>query len=334
MVPSKSVLRGLTAYRRLCAFSVILSVSGALHAQAMTPNWDLSRWMLGGGIGTNDTLVSGMSFGFVFDPKLQLTPNTMLGSKNIINFSSDDITTLETQAFLRWNFLRLGLPQNPTNLFVQGGMGLFVAYKGNEITARRGSMLFDATAGLTIPLSQRWYIEPSVRAGYPFIAGAAVTAGVRLPIRRTDLSSDKSAEIARTPSPTEIIRSILITQVEYIMFGPDVSRYNVGIDADGRALNDLVINQVAQVLRENPSLFVRVEGHANPISHEPEEINELLVLSEARANEVAGLLRERGVDEGQIVVIAQGGSRILAGDHDHWNVNRRVELMIKQVDVN
>jgi hypothetical protein len=200
-------------------------------------------------------------------------------------------------------------------------------------------MLFDATAGLTIPLSQRWYVEPSIRAGYPFIVGATVTAGVRFPIRRAAATPEfrgatEYVEIVRTLPASEIIRSILITQVEYVMFGPDVSRYNVGIDADGRALNDLVVNQVAQVLRGNPALFVRVEGHANPVSHDPDEINELLVLSEARANEVAGLLRERGVDEGQIVVIAQGGSRILAGDHDHWNVNRRVELMIKQVDVN
>ncbi|MCL2609610.1 MAG: OmpA family protein [Treponema sp.] len=290
-------------------------------------------------MGTNDTLVEGLSFGLVFEPKLQLTPNTMLGSKSIVNFSSDDITTLETQAYFRWNFLPLGRPQNPTNLFVQGGMGLFVAYKGNEIIDRRGSMLFDATAGLTIPLSQRWYIEPAVRVGYPFIAGASVTAGVRFPIRSPAATvqvptATEYVEIIRTLPPTEIIRSILITQVEYVIFGPNVSQYNVGIDADGRALNDLVVNHVAQVLRDNPALFVRVEGHANPVSHEPEEINELLVLSEARANKVADLLRERGVDEEQIIVIAQGGSRILAGDHDHWNVNRRVELMIKQIDVN
>ena len=59
-----------------------------------------------------------------------------------------------------------------------------------------------------------------------------------------------------------------------------------------------------------------------------------MALSEERANEVARQLMMHGVDEEQIVIIAYGGARIVAGadDHDHWNMNRRVELIVIQVD--
>ena len=317
-----------------------------VHAQAGTAGGGRSHWVLSGGIAANDTLVEGVSFGLVFDPRVALSPWLMLGSKSLVNFSTDDILTLETQAFLRWNFLTLGTSPNELSLFAQGGVGLLAAFRDNDATRSRGSILLDASAGITIPLSERWQIEPSVRFGYPFIAGAALTAGVRFPLPRREappqiwtvteyveiIRTLPPVEVIRELPPVEIVRSVFVAQIEYVMFGPDMTRYNDGIDADGRALNDLVIDQVARVLRENPEFVVRIEGHANPVTHAPGETEELVALSEARANEVARRLRERGVDDDRIVVAALGGTRIIAGDHDHWNVNRRVELMVKRID--
>lgn len=325
------------------AFSILAS---GLYAQTRPSGLDISDWTLNGGIGTSDILVDGLSFGLILDPKLRLTQNLMIGSKNAINFSTDEITALETQAYLRWNFLRLGFPQNPINVFAQGGMGLLVAYRGSDVTKTRGSMLFDATAGITIPLSDRWHIEPSVRVGYPFVSGVAITTGVKFPLQqkvvRERLPMVEYIEIIRELPPVEIIRElppaeivkrIMITQIEYILFGPDSPIYNEGVGADAMALNDLVIMHVAKLLRENPNYIVRIEGHANPVTHAPEETEVLLSLSEKRANEVAKRLKANEVKEEQIVVIAYGGTRIVTGDHDHWNMNRRVELIIKQVDV-
>jgi len=322
---------------RLLMALALLPLAGMLRAQ--TIDWrNTTFWSLNGGITTNDILVDGLSFGLVLDPRLSLSPRFMIGSKSMINFSTDDIIALETQAYARWNFWQLGDVQNPTNVFLQGGVGLLAAYRGADVTRTRGSILVDITGGVTIPLGSgsRWQIEPSVRIGYPFIAGAALTAGIRFPLGQRGAAQDippriEYVEVVRMLPTVEIIERIVIVQVEYIIFGPDISQYNVGIDADARAVNDLVLQHTVQVLLENPDYVVRVEGHANPLTYTPSQVAGLVALSEERANEVASLLRSRGVPEGQIVVAAFGGTRMAAGDFDHRIMNRRVELIIKQI---
>ena len=56
-----------------------------------------------------------------------------------------------------------------------------------------------------------------------------------------------------------------------------------------------------------------------------------MALSTMRANVVAQQLRERGVNEDQIVIIGFGGTRTATSEWDVRNRNRRVELMIIQV---
>jgi len=315
--------------KRAVLFFALLGTAAALHAQA--GRWE-TFWALDAGIASNDILVEGVSLGLVLDPSISLTPRITIGSKNVINFSTDEtmnIVALETQAYFRWNFLRLRNPERPTNIFAQGGVGLVAAYRGADVQMTRGSVLVDGTAGITIPVSSRWHIEPSVRVGYPFIAGVSVTAGRRFPLRLP--SRIEYREIIRIPPPTEIVKRITIVQVEYVIFGPDISAYNDGIDADARALNDLVIGHTVEVLKENPNYVVRLEGHANPLTYTPAQFEDLVALSEERADEVAGLLKARGVPEEQIVVAAFGGARTAARDFDHRNMNRRVELIIKEI---
>jgi len=311
-------------------FLALLAFAGGLRAHAS--GWE-PYWALDAGIVSSDILIEGMSFGLALDPRISLSPGIMIGSKNIINFSSDaeiNIVSLETQAYLRWNFLRRGTAERPFNTFVQGGVGLLAAYRGSDVQMTRGSVLADVTAGITIPLSDRWHIEPSLRVGYPFIAGASLTAGIKFPLKRPQ-SRIEYVEVVRMPPPVEIVRKIAISEVEYIIFGPDISRYNDGIDADARALNDLIIGHVVEVLTENSNYVVRLEGHANPLTLTPSEVADLVTLSEARSDEVAMQLRARGVAEDQIVVAAFGGARIAAREFDHRNMNRRVELIIKRI---
>ena len=311
---------------KLLLLLTFLALGNGLYAQTTTGS--ISHWSLDGGISSSDILIEGLSFGLILDPRIALSSKIMVGAKNIINFSSNDIVALETQAYLRWNFLGLGNVERPTNLFVQGGAGLLAVYRGSDVTYTRGSVLADITGGITIPLNDRWHIEPSVRAGYPFIVGAGLTAGIRFPLKQN--TRTEFIEVVKRPPSREIVRTIMITLVEYIIFGPDRPGFNDEVDADARSLNNLVIETVAKTLRENPDFVVRIEGHANPVTRVPEEIEELLLLSEARANTVADLLRENGVNDEQIVVVALGGTRVLASDHAYWNMNRRVELMVFQ----
>jgi outer membrane protein OmpA-like peptidoglycan-associated protein len=325
--------------RHIFLLFLVFFLANGLFAQSRTVNWDFSYWSLNGGLSMDGAFVDGAAFGLTIDPKIQLTSQVMLGSKNGINFSTDGVISLETQLFLRWNFLSFNLNRNESadrklDIFIQGGAGFLGALKGPykhfDIRDSRSSLLFDVTAGVTIPITSRWHIEPSIRGGYPFIAGFAVTAGYRFPITR---GKTEYVEVVKMPPANEIIRRVIITQVEYIIFAGDSSTYNERIDVDARTLNELVINQVAQLLTENRDLRVRIEGHANPVTGTREEERILSELSARRANEVAGILREMDVRDEQIIVVALGAARAIETDRDHWNVNRRVELIVIHVDI-
>ena len=337
-------------------FILIIILTG-LYAQTEFPAGDF--WALDAGIGMSDILVKGVPFQAIIDPKLWLSPPLMVGSKVGVNFSSEEdssvsnsnIITFEGQVYLRWNFLRLGSNPNKTvNIFAQAGVGLISAYRGTDanpfgdVTMTRGSLLADAALGVTIPLTERWHIEPSVRGGYPHILGVSLTAGYKfkLPektryINNLALVSSPAieyVEVVRMLPPEEIIKRIMISSIEFILFGPDIGEYNVGIDHDAQGLNELVLNSTAQMLKDNPDYRVRIEGHANPYTVTHSEAAELQALSATRAEVVAEQLRARGVSDDQMVVISFGGTRNVTSDHDIVNRNRRVELIILNVDAN
>ena len=332
--------------KRIFLLLTFLTLMSGLYAQTAFPAGDY--WALDAGFGMTDILVKGQSYQFILDPKLWLSPPLMVGSRVGINYSTDaesrNILTFEGQVYLRWNFLRLGKnPEKKVNIFLQGGLGLISAYRGKDInpfddvTQTRGSLMADAAAGITIPLTSRWHIEPSVRGGYPHIVGFGITVGCKFPLPQKTKYEKlppeiQTVEIIRTLPPNEIIKRIMIAEVEFVLFGPDIGKYNIGIDHDAQGLNELVLNSIAKTLKENPDLRVRIEGHANPVTTDPHEADELMTLSTLRANVVAEQLKTKGVNEEQMVVIAFGGTRTVTSDHDIWNRNRRVELIVIQVN--
>jgi hypothetical protein len=322
---------------------VFLALLGGIHAQTEFPAGDY--WSLDAGFGMSDLLVEGKSFQFVLDPKIWLSPPLMVGSRIGVSYSAEadsrDILTFESQIYLRWNMLRLGKTQKKTNIFIQGGLGLVAAYRGDnmpfdDVTMTRGSLLADAALGITVPLSARWHLEPMIRGGYPHIAGFSVSAGYKFPLPKKIKYYDRYdyIEIIKTLPPEEIIKVLTVSLNEFILFGPDIGKYNVGIDHDAQGLNELVLNSTAQMLKENPGCRIRIEGNANPVTTDPNEADELMTLSAMRANAVAAQLKARGVNEEQMVIIAFGGTRTVTHDHQIWNRNRRVELMVIQVNNN
>jgi len=336
------------AFKIIILCVVLFPFQGKVVSQSLFPNTDF--WSLAAGLGMSDILVDGQSFQFIIEPRLSITNAMMIGAKFGTNYSSEgdsrNILTFETQAFLRWNFLRFGNSDNTNNLFIQGGLGLLAAYRGSrentspfgDVTMTRGSVLFDAAAGITVPLTKRWYIEPFVRAGFPHIAGFGVIAGYkfRLPVKDVIIREGtiEYVEVIRSLPPNEIVRRVMISAVEFILFGPDIGSYNVGIGNDARQLNELVLNYVAESLNNNEHYRVRIEGHANPYTINKSESDELQTLSALRSNMVAEQLRNRGVRDDQMVIVAFGGTRTATSEWDVRNRNRRVELMIIQVDTN
>jgi len=347
MLPQTKVLK--KSGKSFLFFAVFLVFVNGAHAQSLFPLTDF--WTLGAGLGMSDILVDGTSYQIILEPKLSLTPAMMIGARFGANYSSEDdsrnILTFETQAFFRWNFLRLGNQENPVNIFIQGGMGLLAAYRGSpentsvfgDVTMTRGSLLFDAAAGVTIPITERWNIEPSIRTGYPHIIGFSLTVGHKFHLPQRERIVRAAArveyvEVIRTLPPNEIVRRVMISAVEFILFGPDIGSYNVGIDYDAQQLNELVLDYTAHTLISNPNYRVRIEGHANPYTISVSEIDELQTLSAMRSNVVAEQLRQRGVSDEQMVIVAFGGTRTATTEWDVRNRNRRVELILVQIDTN
>ena len=331
----------------LSFFLLFLSLINRLSAQNSYPAGDY--WSLDAGAGTSDILVNGLSFQAIIDPKLWLSPALVVGSKTGINYTVENadsnysnILTFEGQVYLRWNFLRLGKnPEKLFNIFLQGGLGLISSYRGREHPfddkkLTRGSLMADAALGVTIPLTAKWHLEPQIRGGYPHLFGAALTFGYKFPLRKKTEFSTRTeyVSIIRTLPPKEIIKQFTISAVEYVLFGPDTGSYNLGIDSDARQINELVIDQTAKLLKENPNFVVRIEGHANPVTLSLSEADELMVLGSLRSNAVAEQLEARGVSEDQIIVISFGGTRTVTSEWDIRNRNRRVELIIIQLDLN
>ena len=346
---------GVTMKNILLLIALTILAGGGLFAQTQPqtksqtdfPNGNY--WSLNGGVGVGAILAHGElpAFQFIIEPKLWLSPALMVGVKAGVNYSTEEtsnysnILTFEGQVFLRWNFLRFG-KNNLWNIFGQLGIGLISAYRGinnpaDDVTETRGSVLADAALGITIPLTSRWHMEILGRGGYPHIWGAAITAGYKFPLpqSRTERSTrTEYVEIIKAMPPNEIIKIIKITAIEFVLFGPDIGRYNIGIDRDAQQLNELVLNYTSETLRNNPDFRVRVEGHANPFTINVSEAEDLMALSNMRANTVANLLREKGVKDEQIVIVGFGGTRTATSEWDIRNRNRRVELMIIQIDTN
>jgi hypothetical protein len=111
----------------------------------------------------------GIAFGGSFDG--MGVGLTLLYAQDAENF-----IFMEALAHYRLYFSRM---KNNTGPFLQaeGGIVLF-AYEKFEIT-EYWSPAAGLSAGWRFPLGTRWYIEPSIRGGYPYIFGASLSAGMR-----------------------------------------------------------------------------------------------------------------------------------------------------------
>ena len=86
-----------------------------------------------------------------------------------------EVNTLELNLLFRWYFLR-----PISGLFIQfnGGPAFFFQNEDLTIPSRLGAVSAGLSLGWRFLLGRYWFIEPSLRGGYPFIAGAGLSAGL------------------------------------------------------------------------------------------------------------------------------------------------------------
>ncbi|MDR2701438.1 MAG: hypothetical protein LBB72_03295 [Spirochaetaceae bacterium] len=144
-------------------FSIVclLFIAGSLSAQ--------TGIFAGLGVETNANTREGATFGGSLASGLDLNQWFCLGVK--IAFSADmgTVNTLELPAFFRYY-----LPLKLSGLFAQAELGgSFFFYDGETYPAFLGGL----AVGWRYDTGKNWYIEPSVRGGYPFVWGVGLQAG-------------------------------------------------------------------------------------------------------------------------------------------------------------
>jgi hypothetical protein len=100
-----------------------------------------------------------------------------IGIKAVYWNDMEKIKALELNFLARFYFFA-----NPSGLFIQlSGGPVIIARDENNITIPSEISLFSAglSLGWRFLLGQHFFIEGSVRGGYPYIAGAGLSAGVR-----------------------------------------------------------------------------------------------------------------------------------------------------------
>lgn len=127
-----------------------------------------------------------------------------------------------------------------------------------------------------------------------------------------------------TTNRTDLQRDLLLTPIET---GAKLTLQNIEFDAGQFALRPQAypeLNQLVQLLRTNPTLQIRLEGHTDVVG----EFDANLTLSRNRVKEVKSYLVKKGIDAGRIDTIGYGASRPLVNKSAEQN--RRVELVITQ----
>jgi len=100
-----------------------------------------------------------------------------IGLKAVYFFSPDN-TTLELNFLLRF-YLRGALAYSGPFLQFAGGPVLFAGEGNVGFPATIGSISAGLAFGWRFLFRDRWFVEPAIRGGYPFLAGAGLSAGVR-----------------------------------------------------------------------------------------------------------------------------------------------------------
>lgn len=119
-------------------------------------------------------------------------------------------------------------------------------------------------------------------------------------------------------------------QVKTLVFDANAATFDSLTPAQKREI-DRALDGVVAKAKAIDGYRVVVEGYANNVSDtQREHMEELLPLSQARAEAIAKLLVEKGLEQNRVTALGRGGENPIAEwkDQANWWKNRRIEFVI------
>ena len=101
-----------------------------------------------------------------------------LGLKFTWLFSEEGFSAMELLFFLRLYFMGINAYSGPFIQFL-GGTALINRLDSFSFPSISGSFSAGLSLGWRIMINNRWYVEPALSGGYPYIFSGGISAGVR-----------------------------------------------------------------------------------------------------------------------------------------------------------
>ena len=156
--------------KRLAGLGILLLMTSNVSA--------LSGIFTGLGLEVNGNSREGAAMGGNLTVGLDLNEQFSLGIKTVLSGNFDTIVTLEPAAFFRYYIptLEFSPSFSISGLFAQAELGTIIFFEQNK---GYPAFLGGVALGWRYNIDEIWYIEPSVRFGYPFIWGVSFQGGLR-----------------------------------------------------------------------------------------------------------------------------------------------------------
>jgi hypothetical protein len=145
----------------LCLLLLPLAAAGAQE----------KRFSLSAAPGVGMNTIEAVAFGGWLGFEYQFLPEFSAGLETGIWHNLDIISTFEASAFGRWYFIKTRGGEG----FVHAALGTSVIFEDGVFPVVRGA----AGGGWRFPFGN-WFLEPSIRLGYPFIWNLGFAGGLKL----------------------------------------------------------------------------------------------------------------------------------------------------------
>ncbi|MDR2021089.1 MAG: hypothetical protein LBQ14_10035 [Treponema sp.] len=149
-------------------FLLILALMIRIDAAAQEKNYSL-----GGGFEGSYRFVRGPAAGGSFSFDYRIKESTAAGVKLTSSYNiTDGSLSLEPEGLVRWYYFT----PEWAEFFAQFDLGTGFVVKN----ARAETVFFAGlTMGIRFPIKKRYYLEPYIEAGYPFLLAGGILAGRR-----------------------------------------------------------------------------------------------------------------------------------------------------------